>query len=134
MLGQTIGSGHNGELVGLAEAVPFAFEGLNSGIGADPRMQHIGYGRFRGLIEFAEWPFRKLPGHEETRYAFGQHDKRSHARIGRAVGLVVRNIAYPFLAVPVDYRALGIPRLTGRVGRTAVVHDAPVGRPVETPA
>src|SRR5262249_22212834 len=36
-------------------------------------------------------------------------------------------------AVPLDARPLGVPRLAGRVGRRAVVHDAPVERPAPGP-
>src|SRR5262249_48045012 len=72
---------------------------------------------------------------EETAGALAVHDERQPGGGVGGVhgGRVVGHVAHPAGAVPLDARPLGIPRLAGRVGRGAVVHDATVERPAPGP-
>src|SRR5208337_5247626 len=65
--------------------------------------------------------------------ALGVHDEGANLirlRGRRDVGHVV---AAPFGSIPLDELARWIPRLALKVGRRAVVQNAPVGRPGERP-
>src|SRR5581483_2329142 len=134
VLGQPVGGGDNREFVRLAKTIPRTLEGLNRGILALLGMELIVHRRFGWLVELGERTLSKLSRHEEPRHAFGQHDERTHAGLGRAVRFVVGNVSNPLFAVPLDADSLRIPRLTLGVGGATVVHDAAVRRPVEAPA
>ena len=96
-------------------------------------MQRVGHRRFGRLVVLRPRAFDELARHEEPADAFGQHDERAQIGVRRAVGGVVGRVADPPLAVPGDPDARRIPRPPLRVGRAAVVQDAPVGRPAERP-
>ena len=69
----------------------------------------------------------------ELRHSLGEHDERVD-RPGLRVGLRVRDVADPLVAVPLDARARRVPGLALGIGACAVVEDAAVGGPVPGPA
>src|SRR4051812_26185166 len=90
------------------------------------RVLPCGLHRLVVLRERAVVELRRIEATDTLR----EHDERAELA-GWRVGLDVRDVAHPLLAVPHDAGARRIPGLPVGVGGGAVVHDAPVGGPRE---
>src|SRR5207247_11207393 len=105
------------------------------------RVQRVGDGRLDRLVVLGEGAVDHRV-REEPSDALAVHDEWQPRRriLWAHRGWVIRDIAYPRRAVPLDARPLGVPRLAMDVGGCAVVHDSPIEGPapgrvgVEAPA
>src|ERR1019366_1521233 len=128
---QPVRRAHDREVFLLSVDILVGAELLRHGTRGDFRMEEVFDRRFDGLVMFGERAVVENRS-EESPDAFRIHDERPElARL--AVRLDVGNVAYPLLAVPDDARPRRIPRLSFGVGGSAVVHDAAVRGPGETP-
>ncbi|MCY1232590.1 hypothetical protein D9M72_450900 [compost metagenome] len=95
----------------------------------------LGDRAFNRLVMLGEGAVDHAADGEQAPNAFGQHDEGADGRAGRRSERKVGHVsAHPFLAVPMQDLALGVPGVPHLVHRGAVVEDAAVGRPGPGPA
>ena len=97
-------------------------------------MEHVRDRRLDGFVMLGERTVEQCVG-EQPADALTVHDERQPGSgIGRTHRRrIVRNVSDPLASVPHYAGPLRIPRLPLRVGRCAVVEDAPVERPAPRP-
>src|SRR5262249_36500595 len=118
-------------LVALAVDVLVGRERLRDRVRGDFRMEEVVDGRLERFVVLRERSVGELR-REEAPDPLGIHDEGA-VLAGRGIRLEVRDVADPETAVPLDARTARIPRLALAVRGGAVVHDAAVRRPRETP-
>src|SRR5246127_2903442 len=138
VLGEAVGGGRVREVGGLAEGLAILGEDAGSRIVQCARLfraQRIGSERrLEGLVVLGEGSLGKLLAAEKARHSFRVHDERSHAVRGIFIGLEVRDIcAAPATAIPGNELAVGVVGLTVRIAGGAVIQDAPIRWPGESP-
>ena len=134
MLGQAIGRRRVGELRCVPEALPIVGEHAGDRIAPDLRRIEVDPRRLERLVMHRERSIAHQGARVDARRAFLRQDEGSDP-LGRwDVDAVVRHVeADPLRPVPLDQLALLVPRLAVHVRRSAIVHDAAIGRPREGP-
>src|SRR5450759_156381 len=131
VLRQPVGRAHDREVFLLSVDILVRAELLRHRTRSDFRMEEVIHRRLDGLVMFGERTVVERRG-EKSPDALRVHDECAELA-GLAVGFDVGNVAHPFLSVPDDARPRRIPRFPFGVRRSAVVHDAAVRGPGETP-